>query len=236
MKKFGFLLFFVFSISIAAQQQNSQPYIEVTGTAKTEIVPDEIYLDICIKERVEKGKKLSVSFLEKELKMVLNEIGIPENNLAISDMNNILSKTGLWKKEVLSFTNYTLKIRGIDNLKHLFNRFKTLKIFSINITKATHSNIIMLKKQNRIKAIKVAQEKGSYLLSAIGEELGKPIKINEVNKIEQNNYANNIRIRGLSSNYNNYSKGAIGYGINDKAVDFEKIKITSSIYVKFLIK
>ncbi|MDG1396925.1 MAG: SIMPL domain-containing protein [Polaribacter sp.] len=232
MKKISFLLFLVFTAALLAQNPNSNPYIEVTGIAKTEIIPDEIYLDISIKERIEKGQKLTLTILEKELKATLNKIGIPENNLSISDVNAVLSKTGWWQEEVLSLANYTLKVNGASKLKKLFEYFKKMNIYQLNITKATHSNISEIRKNNRIKAIKLAKEKADYLLTAIGEQTGKPITVNEVNAKSEPSFVNANFIndyRGLTSmsKLEKYKKSI---------VQFEKIKITSSMYVKFLIK
>ena len=231
MKKNSFLFCFLFTISILAQTPVQKPYIEVTGVAETEIVPDEIYLDICLKERNEKGKKLTIDYLENQLKSILKNIGIPEKNLSISDVNAVLSKTGWWTEEVLSIANFTLKVNGASKLKLLFENFKKLKISDVNITKATHSRIIELRKKNRIKAIQIAKEKADYLLSAIGENTGKPFVINELENNNQSfvnaNFLNNSR------SYNSISKIK---GYKNDVVEFKKIKIKSSIYVKFQIK
>lgn len=236
MKNFKLIFFLLFTTVILAQYQPQKPYIEVTGTAEIEIVPDEIYLDISIKERKEKGEKLTIDILENQLKTVLKRIGIPEKNLSISDVNAVLAKTGWWSEEILSVANYSLKVNGADNLKQLFENFKKLEISDVNIAKATHSDLINIKNKNRIKAIKAAKEKADYLLNAIGEQTGKPIIINELDIINENNNNNNIRIRGMSSNYKNYSNKVVGYGTINKAVEFKMIKIISSIYVKFEIK
>jgi uncharacterized protein YggE len=232
MKKISFALLLLISVAITAQNSNLKPFIEVTGIAKTEIVPDEIYLDICIKERIEKGKKLTITILENQLKSTLKTIGIPEENLSISDVNAVLSKTGWWKEEILSVANYTLKVKGASKLKKLFEQFKKMNISNVNITKATHSKIIEIRKKNRIKAIKIAKEKADYLLSAIGEQTGKPLIINEIKTGSQPSFVNANFVnqqRGYSSinKVKNYS---------NEIVQFEKIKITSSIYVKFSIK
>jgi hypothetical protein len=87
----------------------------VTGIAEIEIVPNEIYLDISIKERSEKGKKLTLDFLENQLKTVLKSIEIPEKNLSISDVNAVLAKTGWWSEELFSVANYSLKVNGKEN-------------------------------------------------------------------------------------------------------------------------
>ncbi|MEE9408082.1 MAG: SIMPL domain-containing protein [Polaribacter sp.] len=233
MKTLKLLAILLFTTNLLSQTDtNNIPFIEVTGKAETEIVPDEIYLNISIKERMENGKKLKITFLENELKSKLREIGIPEKNLSISDVNAVLSKTGWWKEELLSIANYTLKIKGADKLKKLFEKLKKLKISDINISKVTHSKIIELRKKNRIKAIKVAKDKADYLLSAIGQKTGKPIIINEVNTNNQQIYANANYISSSSSSFG-VSKSR---GYSNEIVQFEKIKISSSIYVKFKIK
>jgi len=232
MKNFKFIFFLLFTSAILAQSTTQKPFIEVTGTAEIEIVPDEIYLDIKIKERTEKGKKLTLDVLENQLKTVLKKIGIPEKNLSISDVNAVLAKTGWWSEEIFSVANYSLKVNGADNLKQLFENFKKLEISDVNIAKATHSDLINIKKKNRIKAIKLAKEKADYLLTAIGEQTGKPIIINEL----ANNNQTFVSANYLNNNANYSMMKVRGNGFKDETVEFKTIKITSSIYVKFEIK
>ena len=238
MKILKFFIVLLFTTTIYSQTNNNsqiKPFIEVTGTAETEVIPDEIYLNICIKERMEKGKKLTIKLLESDLKNHLKLIGIPEENISISDVNAVLAKTGWWKEEVFSVANYTLKVNGAGKLKKLFESFKKLKISEVSITKATHSNIIELRKKNRIKAIKIAKEKSDYLLSAIGEKTGKPIMINEISNNHQQNFAN-VNFFNNTNSKRLKSVSVVGYGAQKETVQFEKIKISSSIYVKFQIK
>mgnify|MGYP000347879542 CR=1 FL=1 len=147
MKLYKLFFFLFFTSTFFAQIQVQKPFIEVTGTSKIEIIPDEIYLNICLKERIENGKKLSIEYLENELKAVLKKIEIPQENLFISDVNAVISKTGWWTEEVFSIGNYTLKINGANKLKLLFENFKELNISEVNITKATHSKIIEIRKK-----------------------------------------------------------------------------------------
>ncbi|AOW18475.1 hypothetical protein LPB03_13870 [Polaribacter vadi] len=238
MKNFKLIFFLLFTSAFLAQSTGQKPYIEVTGTAEIEIVPDEIYLDITLKERTEKGKKITLDVLENQLKTVLKKIGIPEKNLSISDVNAVLAKTGWWSEEIFSVANYSLQVNGADNLKQLFENFKKLEISDVNIAKATHSNLINIKKKNRIKAIKAAKEKADYLLNAIGEQTGKPIIINELANNNNNNNNNQTFVNANYLNNNaNYSMIKVrGNGFKDETVEFKTIKITSSIYVKFEIK
>ena len=161
----------------------------------------------------------------------MKNIGISENNLFISDINSVLSKTGWFTKEVLSTAKYTLKVEDSKKLKQFFDCLDELKITNVNITKATHSNITELRKQNRIAAIKAAKEKANYLLNAIDEKVGKPIKIKETDTNNNNFvFANNVQVYGYKSG--NVSK----FKRNKSIVQFEKITIQTSIYVKFEIE
>ena len=232
MKKLLLICLLLSSSFLLSQNENS-PYIEVQGTSEIYVEPNEIYIDICIKERIEKGDKLTIDFLENQLKNTLGTIGIDEKDLYISNINAVLSKTGWWSKEVLSVANYTLKIKDVSKLKKLFEQFEKLKITDVKITKATHSDIINIRKKNRIQAIKNAKEKADYMPNAIGENTGKPLVVNELN----NNYQNFVTANTLHENV------VVGYSSKIKSsrykastTQFEKLKIKTSVYVKFKIK
>ncbi len=151
--------------------------------------------------------------------------------MSISDVNSVLAKTGWWTEEILSIANYTLKIKGAAKLKLLFEELKKLKISDVNITKATHSDLIEIRKKNRIKAIKKAKEKADYLLAAIGEQTGKPLIVNEL----ANNNRNFVNANFMKQNSYAITKLSSSEA-KPKIVEFKKIKITSSVYVKFSIK
>ncbi|WP_422089251.1 SIMPL domain-containing protein [Tenacibaculum ovolyticum] len=232
MKAIQIIIILFLSSTIFGQTiKDNTPFIEVTGKVELEISPDEIYLDISLKESIKNGKKTTLDKLEDCLKEELESIGIPKECLFVSDINSVIAKTGWWTKEVLSTGKYSLKITSPKKLKEAFKIFEKLKITDVRITKATHSKLDFYKKKNRIAAIKAAKEKADYLLNAINANTGKPLKVNETNHDLQNfaqlNYVNNSPNRYESSISKSYNKGI---------VQFENIKLTSSIYVVFEIK
>lgn len=229
MKNITLLVCILFTTVLVSQNTLPKPYIEVRGVSELEIVPDEIYLDIKLNERQERGKKLTIAVLENKLKNALNKIGIPEENLSIADVNAVLAKTGWWREEVLAVANYSLKINGADKLKQVFEYLKKMEISDVTITKATHSKLEALKNKNSITAIQNAKKKADNLLAAIGEKTGKPIVVNEINN-NQPYYANVNYLRNDSNRLNKSE------GFERKTVEFKKIKIKSTIYVKFLIE
>lgn len=229
-----FLCALVISASSFAQINHKQQtdYIEITGTAEKEIVPDEIHIEICINERIENSKKVTIEKQENALKKELTTIGIPLENLSISNLNANIAKIGWWRKEILASANYDLKVNDASKLKDVFKAFEDLKITEAHITKATHSKIEELKKQNRIDAIKSAKAKSDYLLNAIGQKTGKPMEIRETDSNHQ---------QFAIANYvgNSYSRKKIlqkDSAIRKGNIQFKKIKLTTSIYVKFRIR
>ena len=225
------ILLFLSSTFFAQNLKDNNPFIEVTGRAELEISPDEIYLDIRLKERMKKGKKITLDVLETSLKKELEIIGVPKTNLFISDINSVISKTGWWSEEILSIGKYSLKITSPKKLKEVFKILEKLKITDAQITKATHSKLREFKKKNRIAAIKAAKEKANYLLKAINANTGKPLKVNETeHQLQDFAQLNHLNVRaeyGSISKIKSYKKDV---------VQFENIKLTSSIYVIFEIK
>lgn len=234
MRIFYIYLFFIVSFCSFGQISTSDnPFIEVTGVSQLEVSPNEIHIDLCLEEYMKDDEKITLSILETDLKNELSKANIPESNLYISDINSVITKTGWFSKETLSTGNYSLKVTEVQKIKEVFNIFEKLNILEANITKATHSNIVELRKQNRIKAIKEAKEKADYLLEAIGSKTGKPLKVIEEANTNANyaNYANFNYNSIRRESYNSISKTKG----NNRNVQFENIKIISTIHVIFQI-
>lgn len=89
-----FFLVLLMTIPLFAQQKSflDQPYIEVTGRAEMEVMPDEIYVTITIDEQCMKGK---IPVLQQEKNMVarLQSLGIDvEKQLVVLKMVTDLGK------------------------------------------------------------------------------------------------------------------------------------------------
>ena len=79
MKQIVLIVFVAFALSSFAQSGEKnfidQNYIEVTGSAELEVIPDEIYLKIIVNEKDFKGKE-DLQKLEKSMLETLSGIGI----------------------------------------------------------------------------------------------------------------------------------------------------------------
>jgi len=212
-----------------------QPYIEVTGTAEQEVTPDEIYIGIVIREKYVSKAKVTIEEQEEKLKAVVKSLGIDLTNLYLSDANADYVKIRWQKKDVLTKKDYILKVSNATTVGKVFQELEKLEITDALISKVSHSKIDSLKKEVRIMAIKAAKNKADYLLTAIGEQTGKPLIITENPQTIYRSEYQYLATRNVSSVASTFVGG---YQSKDKdnEIEFQKIKLTTSIYVKFLIK
>ena len=245
-KKSSNCLFLLFVFILCASFLNAQvpsypkiedlPFIEVIGTSEKEIIPDEIYIGIVIRERVVNKVKVSIEEQESKLKSALNTLKINLSDLELSDANADYVKIRWQKSEVLTKKEYQLKVSNATTVGQVFLELEKLEITDAYISRVNHSKMDSLRKETKIKAIQAAKEKADYLLNAIGEKTGKPLLIKE-NDFNPSLMANQINVRGSRmSEVQIFKDGSKWESDQDKEIQFQKIKINASVYVKFLIK
>ena len=210
-----------------------KPYTEATGKAEKKIIPDEIYLSITIKERTSGKDEISVEEQEIKLRQALTDLNIPLDLLAVADAQADYIKVKWTKKDVISQSEYELKLTSAKQVAAVFSKLDEIKIDNAYISKVSHSKIKELRKEGNIEAIKNAKSKADYLLAAIGQQTGTALIINERNS-ESGDY---YRIENRLKTSANFSRETAA--LNEKsigAIVFKKIKLEALIYVKFEIK
>lgn len=212
------------------------PYIEVTGMAEKEIIPDEIYIAITIRERHEGRDKISLEKQESDLKEALKSINVSLDNLFLSDANAGYVRVKWSKKDVITKTEYLLKVENASTVGKVFEELDKLKIVGAHISRVSHSKIIEFKRTIRIMAIKAAKEKADYLLDAIGEQTGRALKVTEIKENYSQNGANSNILSSRSNATIITVEGTNTKNSNKRTIQFKKIKLHASIYVKFEIK
>lgn len=221
MKKIIVLLFlhnFMFS-QVANTNQN--PFIEVTGIAKKEIEPNLIYVSITLTEKSIDNKKYSIENQETKLLQILSDLNIPKSKLTLSDFNSSIITD---KKREIGFKQtkeFNLILENGQQVSLLFDKLFNANIKEADIIKIDHTDIVTFNKEVRIDALKAAKAKAEYLLIAVGNKIGKPIEIIEINN--ENNY-----YRGNILSLNSYTP------LNES--EFKKIVISFSYKVKYSIE
>jgi len=206
-----------------------QPYIEVTGTAEMEIVPDMIYLKIIISESDTKGK-ISLESLEKKMIQRLTENGIEvSKDLTVSDLRSSYIKYFLKEKDVVATRSYVLLVHDAATAGKALKALSEEEISNISIINVDHSQMAQKRFDVRLDAVKAAKTKASSMAVAIDQSIGKAIYISEVSNDNYMQSNANIRVRGaVEFNDNNVE-------MTYPNLDFKNITIRSSVQIRFAL-
>lgn len=230
MKKSFSFLFILMGLIMNAQNNNmnttDKKYVEVTGVADMEIVPNEIYIAITLQEEKE-GQKRSVEDQERILNAQLKKLDVDLKNLKLS---NVGSYTHWDKKTKESYKqkSYELKLTDAGKASEVLYHLNSLEINRMYVARTAHSDIETYRKQVKIDAVKAAKEKATYLLEAVNEQVGDVIYIVEQGN---NNYGSPMgyaNVRSINATSEAYTP--------NPDVEFQPIKLTYSILARFEIK
>ena len=208
-------------------------YIEVSGTSETEVTPDEIYITITLLERNEGKEKVGIEKQEADLKQIVKGLGIDASNLVLAKADADYRKSRNFKKDLMISKSYILKINNAELLAKLYEQLDKINAEDAYVSRFTHSKILDLQKENRIKALKSAKEKVEYLLAAIGQQAGPAIQVTE-----SANFVDDGSFPMPRAAYMNarQSLSEADAGNDAEQISFKKIKIRSSFLVKYEIK
>lgn len=235
-------LYFMFTSNIFAQttpnlmEKDLVRRIEVTGTAELEVVPDVITFAISLKEYFKDEKnfkdKVTIDVLEKQLVKAVAEAGLPKEALVIGGISGYRDYTSPRKKPA-NFTQskqYELTLSDLKKVDNILSKIDDKGIQYTNIQKAEHSKIAQYRKEIKVKALQAAKEKAIYLLDGIGEKLGDPIEINEVD--DYTSYPVYAQAKVMMKSAMADAAGPAP----DSELEYQKIKISYKMRAVFKIK
>lgn len=234
----GFLLS---STKTHAQMQANNSNIKritVMGTAEMEVIPDEIYFSISLREYFkEKDKnKVDIAALEKQLQAAVNAAGIAKENFQIE---NIYGNRWHWnqrKKPVdfLESRRYVLKLNNLAKVDDVLSKVDAKGIEYVNISRYEHSKIEQYRKELKLKALQAAKEKAGYLVQGLGEQLGGVLEINELGGTD--GYYPPYPVYNRASNEMMKADAMGGDMAAEPEIDFRKIKLRYEMQAVFSIK
>ncbi len=228
MKKLLFIALIAFTTSnVLAQDADLRKKIEVNGSAETEVTPDEIYIGISLKEYMKDSRrKVTIEDLEAQLQKAVTKAGIAPEDFMI---NNISAYTNYWDKKkdptFLASKQYSIKVKDLNKFNTVISGVDAQGIAYTNIERYAYSKEDELKKDLKIKALKEAKTKATYLVEAIGEKLWGVLEINES---ENNNYPQPV--------YRTTMMKSESFADSAPQIDFKKIKLSVTIRAVFQIR
>lgn len=234
-------LFFVaaalFSFALFAQEKNPYPRtITVNGSAEIEIIPDEIYVQVYLREYEKKGSgKVTIDKIRQEFLTDVRSLGLPDTAVSVSgyDANNY---NPWWRKknrkdELYASMTYQVKLRSAAQVDQLVDKLDDNATQNFYISRTSHSRLDELRRNLKMQAVKAAKDKAQYLAGAVNENVGVAITINEPGEYYQPYYAN------MRSNVAMEAKAAATDQAADQPqADFKKMKLRYDVTVVFELK
>lgn len=212
--------------SLYAQQTNvmDQPYIEVSGQAEVEVVPDKIYVQITI-DGDSKGQE-TVLQQEKEMVQRFDALGIDvEKKLVVQELFN----SALKSNKVTTFKMYRLEINSATQLAHVFQALQAIGIAQAEIESVDVSNKEELIQKIRAEAAQNARQNALVLANALGQELGKALYVQDYSTSPY---------EYMNMSTRDYAMAEVREVVAEIApvLEFQKVTFNSSVRVRFLLK
>lgn len=227
--------------------QGCFPYpktISVMGSAVMEIIPDEIYVQVDLREYKKRGEeKIDLEKIKADFLGNCKATGIPDSNISIASYDGY-NLSSIWNRrkkdpDLLASISYLVKFRNTKPIDELVDKLDDLATQNFRIVGVSHSKIMEYRKQLKIQAVKAARDKAQYLTEAISEQLGQAITIREPEEdissdIKQGNYRSVTK--GKIEANDNFRMKDNGYGLIDDGVDYRRIKLRFEVEVLFALK
>ncbi|HEY3402848.1 MAG TPA: SIMPL domain-containing protein [Ohtaekwangia sp.] len=206
-------------------------FIEVSGTSRQEIDPNEIYLQVILREFEENKVKVTLEKLDKDFNDALKAANIDRSKIELANIGSQLGKLGRKDKDAFREKTYQLKLSSGAELERLLDKIEPVKVQQVMITKISHSDIEKIRLDLKIKALQAARSKADALAKSIGSEIGKPLMVREW---ENPSYPMMDATANVMVRY----KGDAGMDAEnpEAATAFRKITLTAQITAQFEIK
>jgi uncharacterized protein len=238
MKRFLILAMTVLVATIGRAQNVVNPFpktITVTGSAEMEIVPDEIYVMIDLKEYEKKGQgKVSIDKIRPDFLTAVRSLGLPDSSVSVAAYDGYNGNPWLRKKnkkdELYASLTYQVKLKSAAQVDQLVDKLDDNATSNFYIARTSHSRLEEFRKQLKIQAVKAAKEKAGYLAEAINEQVSVAVTINEPNEYFQPYY-------GLASNRMMKAEAVqMDQSAGQPQADFKKMKLKYDVTVVFALK
>lgn len=221
-----------------AENQVRQRTINVSGTAELEVVPDEIYVQVDLREYDKKGNgKVDIESIKSNFIKAATSIGIADTNITVQSYQGWdgnywwVKKNKKQNPDMKATISYWVKVANTKKMDQLVDKLDDEATQNFFIAKVSHSKEKEFKRQLKMEAVKAAKEKAIYLAAAIGESIGNAITINEPSEM------NIYQPRAYSANMMMKQEAMQdASGPAEPTIDFKKIKYQFEVQTVFALK
>lgn len=183
--------------------------IEVTGSAEMNIEPNEFYISVTAQEYYDKGKKVSIEQIQKNLTVQFDSMGIKPEDVTIDSYSGY-NYWWYWyygRKDMLSSLELVVKLHDVKSVGKFMAELNSKGLTNVNIKERKHSDVEKLRMEVKRQAIENAKTKAEFLLGGLDKKLGEVIHIKEVELPQGNDYYLWTRVPTQLSNSSMGSSG-----------------------------
>jgi uncharacterized protein len=230
-------IFTLLSSHAIGQETVKQKTINVSGIAEMEVVPDEIYVQVELREYDKKGGgKVDIETIKNDFLKAALSIGLNETDISVQGYQGWDGNLWIYRKnkkrnpDLKASITYLVKLSTTRKMDELVQKLDDEATQNFFISRVSHSKLQEFKRQLKIQAVKAAKEKATYLAEAINEKAGEAITINEPN--EMTHYPPPVYANRLM-------KAEVGMAAGDAQapnIDFKKIKLQFEVNATFALK
>lgn len=241
------VLTFCIGLSVSAQDIDKMPVITVTGTAEVMVAPDEVNFSIDVTKTnkdLQIAKRLNDETVSKVLELTRRFSITPQNvktdyisvEMKYESIRDAQKKiynedgdevgTKIFRGYEVSKT-VIVKLTDISRFEEFFAEALKTGITEINSVKFETSKLRENKDKARDLAMKAAREKATAMAAAVGQPIGKAIRITEGNTVNQIFSSANISSNTIS----------VSGGFSEAVATFAPgaIKVEAQVTVSFLL-
>jgi uncharacterized protein YggE len=227
--KYTLLVFLILITSLSFSQEfnfENVRYIEVVGSAEREIIPDEILIQVDLKERMEGRNKFDLRSIEAKFNAIVNSVGIDKSKVLLSEAGSNYISIKRRRGDVFATKRYIVEVNNFKIANQFIDELKDASIIH-SIKSKSHSKMTEYRKDTKIAALQAAKAKAMYLVTSVDASLGKVLHIEEIENSSYN------YTRGVNSSNSAYSNSFCSVTLSSE--NFTPITMRFEIRVVFEI-
>ncbi|WP_447642490.1 MULTISPECIES: SIMPL domain-containing protein [Chitinophagaceae] len=240
MKRTFLLAVILVSGILNAMAQTTTPpqrTISANGTAWKEVTPDEIYVQISLREYNKKNNdKVDIETIKNQFLQNAKQIGLTEKEITVQSYSGWNGNIVIYKKnkknnpDLKAGITYQVKLSSTQQMDQLVGILDDDATQNFSVSKYDYSKMEELKKELQIEAVKNAKEKAVYTAGAIGETVGKAVTVDGAIEVGENT----PRVYAMAMAKSNIATTDESSSPMD--IDFKKIKVQYNIQVTFALQ
>lgn len=168
-------------LALTAQSQVTN-VIEVTGSATVNIIPDRITIEIGMEEYYKSkvfgdSAIVKLSEIEKKVRHILKEAGVPDSLIVVSDMGNYRNRDV--SVNFLMAKRLSATVSDFSRIEYISDKLDRRGITSFNITKIDNTDMERYNREGLKAALDAAGAKAKFIAENEGLTIVAPCEIIE---------------------------------------------------------